>query len=429
MMPAPQPVPAQAWGQPPAAPAGGYGVPPAGGYSAPPAGGFGAPPAGGYGAPAAPAGGYGAPPGYGAGYGASASYAPAAGYAPGYYPPAPQPPKSGMSRSTMMLIGFVLVPLVIITLIVLVKAFSTPVVTPPIDVTPTRPSTSATTPGGGETTAPPGAEYKNDDYQVPEPDPNPPKLPMPDTYGEANDWLENNAIYNGQVPSPVRCEVTQVPPTASKGELSKYLNEVSACLMRVWANELNAAGFNATRPTVHVYSGSGQSACGKLSPGNAYYCSADQQIYYAQDIYTLMPQFKNDTILPLEVIAHEFGHGIQGMTGILRSEGAWEYQYEEDGNKDAAMKISRRLEFQADCFAGPFIGAVSQSIGLTEEQYQTLLGIGIALGDDTLTGDPNFVGDHGRGYNRQAWMMTGYKNGPLGTCNSFDPTIPSEDLA
>ena len=400
MMPAPQPVPAQAWGQPPAAPAGGYGAPPP------------------YRAPAGPAG-----------YGASASYGypPAAGYAPSYYPPPPKP-KSGMSRTTMMLIGFVLVPLVIITLIVLIKAFSAPVI-PPVEVPTTpRPSTTATTPGGGETTGP-GGEYKNDDYQVPEPDPNPPKLPMPETYGEAMDWMENNPFYSGQVPTPVRCELTQVPPTASKGELSKYLNEVSACLMRVWANELNAAGFNATRPTVHVYSGSGQSACGKLSPGNAYYCSADQQIYYAQDIYTLMPQFKNDTILPLEVVAHEFGHGIQGMTGILRSEGAWENQFEEDGDQSNAMLISRRLEFQADCFAGQFIGAVSQSIGLTEEQYETLLGIGIALGDDTLTGDPNYVGDHGRGYNRQGWMMTGYKNGPIGTCNSFDPNIPSKDLA
>ena len=390
-MSAPQPYPAQAWGQPPVAPVGGYGGVPV--------------------------------------YGASASYGypPAAGYAPGYYAPAPQPAKSGMSKSTMMLIGFVLVPLVIITLIVLIKAFSTPV-TPPVDVPPTpRPTSTSTT--GGPGTADPGGQYKNDDYQIPEPDPNPPKLPMPETYGEAASWLENNPIYDGQVPAPVRCELTMVPPTASKGELSRYLNEVSACLMRVWGNELNAAGFNATRPTVHVYSGSGQSACGKLSPGNAYYCSADQQIYYAQDIYSLMPQYKNETILPLEVVAHEFGHGIQGMTGIFYSEGAWEQRFEEDGNKDASLEIARRLEFQADCFAGQFIGAVSQSIGLTDAQYETLLGIGIALGDDTLTGDPNFVGDHGRGYNRQAWLVTGTKNGPIGTCNSFDPNIPAKDLA
>jgi len=409
MMPAPQPVPAQAWGRPPAAPApGGYGYPQASGY------------------PQAP--------GYPqAAYPQATAYPPAAGYAPGYYPPAPKPPSGGMSKSTMMLIGFVLVPLVIILLVVLVKAFSSPIITPPIDVTPTRPSTPATssTTPGTETTDPGGESggYKNDDYQVPEPDPNPPKLPMPETYGEASDWLQFNNIYNGQVPRPVRCDVNQVAPTASKAELSKYLNQVAACLMRVWGNELNAAGYNATRPTVHVYSGSGQSACGKLSPGNAYYCSADQQIYYAQDIYTLMPQYKNDTILPLEVVAHEFGHGIQGMTGILRSEGGWEQRFEDDGNTDAAKEISRRLEFQADCFAGMFIGSISQSIGLTDEQNETLLGILIALGDDTLTGDPNYVGDHGRGYNRQAWMVTGTKNGSIGACNSFADDIPEENLA
>jgi len=337
---------------------------------------------------------------------------------------APQPTSSGMSKTTLMLIGFVLVPLVIILLIVLVKAFSMPAITPPVDVTPT--STTPTTTTG--TTDPGGGEYQNDDYQVPDPDPNPPRLPAPETYGEAEDWMQNNAFYSGRVPSPVRCEVDAVPPTAAKAQLSKYLNQITGCLMRVWANELNGAGYHATRPTVHVYSEGAQSACGKLSSGNAYFCSADQQIYYAQDFYTRMPQFKDEWIMPMSTVAHEFGHGLQGMTGVLYSEAGWEQRLEEDGDVDGSLELSRRLEFQADCYAGVFIGAVSQSIGVTDEIYQVLLEIMIAKGDDTQTGDPEYVGGHGRGYNRQAWLVKGTKSSAIGTCNSFADGIPPEDL-
>jgi len=190
-----------------------------------------------------------------AGYG----YPPATNYAPGYYPPVP-PKKSGPSK-TALLIGLVLVPLVIITLIVIVKAFTGVVDPPPIDVTPTAPTTtSATTPGDPGTTAGPGGGgYMNDDYVVPDPDPNPPDLPAPQTYGEAADMMTKNVFYNGTAPSPVRCDVNPVDPsTASKEQMSKYLNEIVVCLMRVWGPELTDAGFNANRPTAYVYTGEGQ---------------------------------------------------------------------------------------------------------------------------------------------------------------------------
>ena len=362
------------------------------------------------------------------GWGASASYAPAASYASGYYPPAPK------SRTTALLVGLVLVPLVILLLIVLAKGFSSTAGMPPIDVTP--PPTfafPAPTVAGPEDPSPEPEDaggYKNDDYVVPEADPKPPRVPKPETYGEATDWLENNPIYAGQVPVPVRCEVDTVPAKSSAAKLSRYLNDLTACLMRVWANEITDAGYYAARPTVYVYNAdSGRTPCGRLKPQNAFYCVGNKQIYYSEDFYEIMPQFKGEWVVPLYAVAHEFGHGIQGFTGIERAEDAWERRYDKDGNEWGALEMLRRLEFQADCFTGQFAGAVGLSLGITDEEYETLLQIAVAIGDDTMTGDTEFVGDHGRGYNRRAWFETGFRNGPIGTCNSFDPNIPLEDLA
>ena len=53
-------------------------------------------------------------------------------------------------------------------------------------------------------------EYQNESYQVPPIDTNPPELPMPQTYGEATDWMVNNAIYSSEIAVPVRCEAQPI---------------------------------------------------------------------------------------------------------------------------------------------------------------------------------------------------------------------------
>jgi len=348
----------------------------------------------------------------------------------------PQAPGAHGSQASRVLIGILMVPAVIFLMIVIVKLLSTfsgPMPEPTYP--PPPPPTSVTIPTATDTTPSQtpsqssNSGYQNDGYTVPAPNLNPPDLPVPATYDQATQWMQNNAFYSQSVPSPVRCEVPNInPSTASRTQLQTYLNDIVACLMRVWAPELQAAGFNASRPSVTIYSGASQTPCGRVPRQNAFYCSADQQIYYATDLPMLFPQYKNDPFVPLSIIAHEFGHAIQAQTGILYSEAAWQQSYEDDSNTALSNEISRRTEMQADCFAGQFINSVSQSVNVSQSELTIIQKLFFAIGDDQLTGQAGFSEDHGTGANRQQWLQIGLTSSTVGACNTYSPSVTASQV-
>ena len=362
-------------------------------------------------------------------------YAPAPGYPPGYMPYQRPVRKPGVSP---VLIGVLLVPVVVFVLIVIVKVFAAigaaqPVVNPynPPSTGSTPTSTTGSTPKSPTSptqTQQPGT-YKNDDYTVPEPDLYPPELPMPQTYDQATLWTQSNVFYNQSVPAPVRCEIPDIDPSkASDADLQDYLNTSVECLMRVWAPELQAAGFNAARPSVTIYSGTPQTPCGKMPRENALYCSADQQIYFATDLPDLFPKQKADPFAPFAVLAHEFGHAIQAQTGILYGEAAWQQRYLDEDDQASANTVSRRTEMQADCFAGEFLRSVSQSAGISDQEIVTIKAIFNGIGDDRGQGGNVPEGDHGKGKNRQAWLTIGLTSTKAGACNTFDPKVTNSQI-
>jgi len=328
-----------------------------------------------------------------------------------------------------VLLAVVLVPFIVFALIIVIKVMSglaTPEPTPTQPVQPSVTKTSSGKPSPQPTQVGVPGNYQNDDYKVPDPDYYPPDLPQPASERQATDWMQSNIFYQQPVPSPVRCEVDMVDAaTASKAELQTYLDGIVACLMRLWAPELEDAGFYASRPSVTIYSGTIQSPCGKLESQNAFYCSADQQIYYARNLPSLLPDYQDDPFLPVEIMAHEFGHAIQAQTGILWSEGMWQQTYMNQKDKSSANAISRRTELQADCFAGAFLNSVSQSLSFSSNERKTITEMVYNLGDDTINGIPGYSGDHGQGANRQYWFKAGLGAGVAGTCNTYDPSIPS----
>jgi len=349
-------------------------------------------------------------------------------------------PTAKSSSASRVLIAILLVPIVLFLLIMLIKIMSSisdtgqdtynPPPPEPVPVTTSSPVSSPTSPVSSPSTpstspsSPQGGTFVNDTYQVPEPDLNPPELPMPQTYDEAATWLMSNVFYNQTIPVPVRCEIPAIDPaTASKAQLQTYLNDAIACLMRVWAPELQASGYNAARPSVTIYSGQMQSPCGKLPSENAVYCSADQQVYYAKDLPALFPSSQHDPLVPVAVVAHEFGHALQAQSGILYSESAWQQHYENSGDTTTSHDLSRRTEMQADCFAGAFFQAVTQSVRITPQQLAAITGVFFAIGDDQLSGDPTIDGDHGLGANRKAWMNTGLTSTRIGACNTFADSV------
>ncbi len=282
------------------------------------------------------------------------------------------------------------------------------------------PTTETTTPSTPSTPTTPSGGYENDDYSVPAPDPNPPAGPAPDTWDEADDYLQRNALYALSAPAPVRCEAGTIDPSqATSSERQTYYQALTACLMRVWAPVAESAGFSVHRPTVTVYQSSIQTKCGVFDDlENAAYCGADGQIYVGIDDWKgTYPSYQRTRANVDYTIAHEFGHLLQDSIGILRSSGA----YEEDAGSgtQTALEYSRRLELQADCFAGMFANSIATSHGVTQAERTQYAELIKAFGSTN--------GDHGSPASRSAWVQQGLGTTDINSCATYN--APASQVA
>ena len=330
--------------------------------------------------------------------------APPLGYGPpGGYQPIPQPPRQG-SPIKLVLLGLVAVIAVGFFFVSLMNFLNGEEVVGP------QPGQTEV-PQPGQTSAPP--------VGVPEPDLDPPDLPIPKTYEEAEQWLVNNALYAQSVEVPTNCTLGRINPVgADPKELEDHLNNLTGCLMMVWQAPMERAGFVMPRPPVTVYSSKITTACGALETGNAVYCSGDQRVYYATDLHEVFrrtPDIPSIAFMADIVIGHEFGHAQQARSGILISSAAFEQQ----ADKAEALWFSRRAEQQADCWSGIFLNAVAQASRMTDEEQLALRRVAHAIGDDILTGRPDFEGDHGLGANRERWFVAGQGTNQAGVCNTW----------
>ncbi|MGV8908814.1 MAG: neutral zinc metallopeptidase [Propionicimonas sp.] len=262
---------------------------------------------------------------------------------------------------------------------------------------------------------------------VPAPDTDPPELPAPETYEEAQEWLTNNAAYAQTAPVPTDCRLPPIDPAgASDSELETHLDDLTACLWRVWSPPLEAAGFQLPRPPVTIYAQEITTPCGTQPEFNASYCGANQHIYYDRRVYEIFPKdLQKVPFLVETVLGHEFGHTIQARTGILVASNAWEARAEKT-SEAAARVYSRRLEVQADCFAGTFTVAIGAASGLSADNLTSLRKVAYNLGDDVLSGKANIDSGHGLGKSRMQWFTKGQENNLMGTCNTY--TVPASQV-
>jgi predicted metalloprotease len=269
------------------------------------------------------------------------------------------------------------------------------------------------TPPPPQTDGPANAELS----QYPE-DLNPPELPRPTTEAERTAYLETNALYD-QTLQEIDCPVEMIDwTTASAEAVDDLLTVIEGCIMRVWSPALEAAGWVLPRPGVTVYTTDITTACGTAMRRNAFYCSVDQQIYYSYDYPDIVdPNGRTLLINAVDLMAHEFGHHIQGRTGILRAE---RYRENTAETQEEANEYSRRTEVQADCFSGIFNRAIAASVGYTEADWASIR----ATLD--IQGDNGPGGDHGQSATRIAWMERGASGLNVSQCNSY--IAPSSEV-
>jgi predicted metalloprotease len=252
---------------------------------------------------------------------------------------------------------------------------------------------------------------------VPDPDFDAPGLPYPDTIRQAKSYVNDNPLYLQSVAPLSDCPVSLIDASkATTAELETQFNKLAGCLWQVWSPPVQAASFEMPRPPVTVYTKPITTACGKIDEANALYCAADQRIYYAKALTGDLPKkLRAKPFIAETILAHEFGHAVQARTGILLGAAV----LETDMTAAQEQLSSRRSEMQADCFAGLFTHSASNATGLTPSDKAALSDLIYSLGDDILTGEAGYSGDHGTGKNRKAWYDLGKETTAVGTCNTF----------
>ena len=156
-------------------------------------------------------------------------------------------------------------------------------------------------------------------------------------------------------------------------------------LNQTWAGTFEAQGYGDQfrQPTLDLYGGGGvNTGCGSgTSAMGPFYCPADQTIYIDTSFYdTLERQLgAGGDFARYYVLAHEYGHHIQTITGISS-----QIRSAQQQNPSRANQLQVLMELQADCYAGVWAGKNRNLIepGDIEEGMQAAA----AIGDDRLTG-------------------------------------------
>jgi predicted metalloprotease len=246
-----------------------------------------------------------------------------------------------------------------------------------------------------------------------------PPAPSATTEADAAYFLERNPFFDQSVPA-VDCEVRGVNfTTASSEVLSEYLNDAAACLMDTWDPVVRAAGFELHRPSVTVFDGpEANTGCGREASGNAFYCSVDQQLYYANDFADAWPlSVRKARFIPQYVLAHEFGHYLQGRLGMGA---AVAYRREQAATEEESAEWNRRSELQADCLAGLFLRSISAGAGMTDEDERNLRAMAAGIGDAADGGD------HGQAASRVTWLQAGMDATNVSACQTY--TVPATQV-
>lgn len=285
--------------------------------------------------------------------------------------------------------------------------------TPSLSPSATAPSPSPTVTTPSSTPTPstkPSATPIPGPSGVGKADTNPKPVPQPGTWTRASTLTKNNPLYKRTVKVPTRCGVGLIDPATIKASaLKKHLDRLAGCLTMVWRPQVRAAGFTMPYPPVTVYTGDSTSPCGRMNAHNAFYCSGSQRIYFGTQLHEILPD--RDYAYDL-IMAHEYGHAVQARTGIFTS--AFAYYYAATGEE--RRRIMRRVELQADCFAGAGLNALSRYTGLTASDRKGFAEIARAIADDTMTGK---VLEHGSADARERWLKRGLGSAALKGCNTF----------
>ncbi len=217
------------------------------------------------------------------------------------------------------------------------------------------------------------------------------------------------------------------PPTsAEQDQLRVFVSRVLRTNEDVWQQVLPQQKGVAFKPAPLVlFRGATRSACGGAqSAMGPFYCPADTRIYLDMTFFEEMrtKMRAGGDFAYAYVIAHEMGHHIENLLGILPRVQAAQQRL----SRREANALSVRVELMADCLAGVWAYHANQRWRILEQgDLEEALAAAAAIGDDKLQKQAQgyVVPDsftHGSSEQRVRWLTQGLRTGRVDACDTFN---------
>ena len=239
--------------------------------------------------------------------------------------------------------------------------------------------------------------------------------------------LESTAPPPGGQPAPGYGPQYQNAPPARQAGPADPSKQLAARVLGdtedVWSAVFKASGGTYEPPTLVLFRGSVRSACGISGAATGpFYCPGDHRLYLDTAFFDeLARRFRAPgDFAEAYVIAHEVGHHVQTLTGVMRQVDARRQRLDERGNN----ALSVRVELQADCYAGVWGYFAQQRGKLDTGDLEEGFAAAAAVGDDQIQKrtqgyvvPESFT--HGTAAQRLAWFKTGLASGDMRKCDTF----------
>ncbi len=197
-----------------------------------------------------------------------------------------------------------------------------------------------------------------------------------------------------------------------------YTNSIQS----YWSQALS--GYQPT--TTHIFTGQVSTACGTATSAvGPCYCPSDRIVYLDTGFFDQLTSqlgAQGGDAAEAYVIAHEYGHHISNLTGVLG-------QVQRAGNQTGANSPQVKLELQADCYAGVWMKNATKDpnspiAAITPDDLQRAADAASAVGDDRIQQQSTGRVDreswtHGSAAQRQNWLARGFNSGDPNQCNTF----------
>lgn len=230
----------------------------------------------------------------------------------------------------------------------------------------------------------------------------------------------------GVAPQQAQRPSSDAQQVCASDPAKQFSCRVLASTEDTWAKLFEAQGQRYRPAGLDFYTGGGQSGCGAAqSAMGPFYCPSDSKIYLDTSFFEeLQTRFRaSGDFAQAYVIAHEVGHHLQNLTGVLS-----DVQQRQQGlSSQEGNALQVRVELQADCYAGVWAANAKDAQGqalLEPGDVEEGLTAAAAIGDDTLQQQSqgrvrpeSFT--HGSAAQRQQWLRRGLESGDPSACDTF----------